>query len=164
MKTEIPSWIRNETQKKLFENNTEAIDNLNHYLAELGFNITYDDIKQFEYAAKNVTDSADEVIWAYSEFYSWYDNFKNGFLSFKDEYEELRWSWNYSLLACAIIVSLIALASLLWPILVSCNIRRNLRSGKWRHNKRAYVSKYRIHHLAYVPVRFFLLFSIFDQL
>lgn len=77
-------------------------------------------------------------------------------MSFKDEYNELKWSWNYSLLTCAIIVTLIAMTSLLWPILISCNIRRNLRSGKWRQNKRAYVSKYQVHHLTSVPVRNFI--------
>ena len=108
---------------------------------------------EFGYATKNLTSSTEEVIWAYSQFYSWYNDFRNGFMSFQDEFNQLKWSWNYSLLTCAILVTIIAMISLFWPILISCNIRRNLRSGKWRQNKRAYVSKYQVHNLATVPVR-----------
>jgi hypothetical protein len=45
----------------------------------------------------------------------------------------------------------LALASLIWPLLVAVNIRYNLQTGLWRLNKQAYLTSYTVYTIVNIP-------------
>lgn len=132
-------------------NDTYAKSQIEYYLHELGYNVTVNDIMQTVSAMANVTSSAEDTAQYFDQLSDAYSDFKAKIRGYKDEYNDLKWSWNASLILASTLGSLCSLASLAWPILVSSNTRRNLRTGKWRYNKSAYCSHYKVHSLTEVP-------------
>jgi hypothetical protein len=103
------------------------------------------------WAAANVTASASDTASYFNELAGAYSDFKAKIRGYKDEYNDLKWSWNSALIMASTLGTLTSLASLAWPIVVASNTRHNLRTGKWRFNKAAYCPNYKVHALTEVP-------------
>ena len=132
-------------------NSTYAREQIDFYLQQLGYEVTLSDMQELSSAVANLTATAQTTSLYFNDLAEGYNDFKSRVRGYKDEYNDLKWSWNSAVIVSSIIASLTSAASILWPILVASNTRHNLRTGKWRLNKQDYCVNYKLHILTEVP-------------
>lgn len=132
-------------------NETEAIMTISQCLSTIGYNVSVEQLTAVVQTTRAMSSSASSMAGTYDEFFEDWTDFDNGVRNLENNYNTLVNSWNGSFKASLVITSLIAVSSLLWPLIVAVNTRRNLRTGAWRYNRRAYLKSYDVHRLAEVP-------------
>jgi hypothetical protein len=145
-------YLKRERNISSSVNVTHAKQQIDFFLAELGYrNLTFDAIDNMSESLANFSAQAEETAGLFNEFSGGFFDLQDTVGSYKDEYNEFKYSWNGCLIASVVLTGLLSIVSLVWPIITAVNTRHNLRTGKWRLNRDAYVPKYQIHTLAEVP-------------
>jgi hypothetical protein len=135
-------------------NSTQVLVDVTNALNLNGYNVTYPQVQEVSNDIQAVRTSAQDVVISYQSFYDSYTDFETYFLGLENDFNYFKDTFNTSIYASFVVTTFIGLFSLIWPLVIAVLVRKNLRTGRWRYNRSAYLPSYEVHTLSAVPGMF----------